>query len=422
MGVLIWLAASSCQAQEWNPGKQLSQYIHDESGRKLKLSFEFRMRPENRTGVTLGLDPDYTALVTRTRVGMTWQPLPWLKMGGMMQDARVPGYGPGAPWNLRDPADLEEGYVEMHSASTGLGLSIGRMLLNYGEGRLIGVPHWSNVPRSFDQARLLYTRRRAQLELVFVSQIKIRPEGFNRPVLGDHLWGTYNSFPDLFGKNRLEFYILRHNNSLVPGTGVNTAGFRLVGPLPARSRYSLEGALQNGRLAGASHAAGAWYSLIGRQWTLAKRTLDISAEYKFASGTANPADKSQNRTFDQLFPANHDKFGHEDLFGWRNMHNVRSLTTYSLTQALAANFMYDSYWLASPRDAVYNGNGRPVVADPSGKSGRHVGQEFDGYLTLRFDSLLFGGGYARLVPGEFLRKTRPGVHSTFLYVFYMYSF
>ena len=84
--------------------------------------------------------------------------------------------------------------------------------------------------------------------------------------------------------------------------------------------------------------------------------LDLTAEYKYASGTKNPQDTSRVSTFDQLFPANHDKFGHMDLFGWRNIHAVRSQATLGVTRSFAVNFMYNSWWLAS---------GPPVLDFPS---------------------------------------------------------
>jgi hypothetical protein len=40
----------------------------------------------------------------------------------------------------------------------------------------------------------------------FVIPDRVRLGEFNRPVLGDHVWATYNSFPDFYKKNLLEVY------------------------------------------------------------------------------------------------------------------------------------------------------------------------------------------------------------------------
>ena len=45
---------------------------------------------------------------------------------------------------------------------------------------------------------------------------------------------------------------------------------------------------------------------------------------------------------------------------WRNLHNARSLAVFGLAKGLALNLMYNSFWLASPRDALYNASGRVI--------------------------------------------------------------
>jgi len=50
-----------------------------------------------------------------------------------------------------------------------------------------------------------------------------------------------------------------------------------------------------------------------------------------AAGT--PA--TRDGTFDQLYASNHDRFGRADLFGWRNIHNLRSLNTLHVAKPVA---------------------------------------------------------------------------------------
>ena len=152
------------------------------------------------------------------------------------------------------------------------------------------------------------------------------------------------------------------------------------------------------------------------------RQLDISGEYKYASGTKNPQDATHSRTFDQLYPANHDKFGHEDLFGWRNVHNARSVATLAVTKNFAVNGMYDNFWLASRKDALYGLGGQALVRSIDGSAGRHVGQEADLFATYHYKHFLLGGGYGHVFAGEFLRKTTPGVGPAYLYLFHTYVF
>jgi hypothetical protein len=433
--VLCLLPLARGGAQDWDIGARAATAISGATGQTLQLSFEQRGRYEDRTGNTFGKDVDVAAGLLRTRLGLTYKPVPWLKFSGMAQDCRAPWYGPGAPNNLRDQADWHEGYIELFPAyKRGFGMMVGRlMLLSYGEGRLIGISQWSNTSRTYDNARMYWRFARAQFEVLLVSQVKVRLGEFNRPVLGDRVWGTYNVFPNFYKKHLLEAYVLRHDQNRPGGftggsskdgtdkLGVNTLGFRLAGPVAYGVKYSLEAALQRGKVGSADLSAGAWFAGLSRRWSVAHKTLDAEAEYKYASGTANPADPTHSGTFDQLYAANHDKFGHQDLLGWRNIHNARSLTDLGLTKNAAIHFMYDNYWLANCKDALYSGSGKVIVRSASGAAGRHVGQETDVYGTYKYGHFTFGAGYGHFFSGQFVQKTTPGVGSTYLYVFHTYS-
>lgn len=383
----------------------------------LRLSFEQRGRYELREGLGFGREPDLFTGLARTRLGITWKAAGWLKLSAMAQDSRAPWYGPNAPASVRDPLDLQEGYVELFGErKTGPGLSAGRRMIGYGESRLIGSPPWGNLGRTWDHARLWYRLPKAQFEVLFASPVKVRIGEFNRPALGDRIWGTYNAFPDFHGQNLLEAYYLRHEQTRL---GIHTFGFRLAGPLPAGARYGLESAIQTGKVGAAPHRAGAWFSSLGRQWQVGARTLNLAGEYKFASGSS---DSSKSGTFDQMYPANHDKFGHQDLIGWRNIHHLRALATLGLAKGLAANVMYSSFWLASVTDALYNSAGRPVAHSPGGAAGRHVGQEADVFATYRYSHFLIGAGYGYFFNGGFVRRATPGLRPTYLYLTHTVSF
>lgn len=391
---------------------------------RVKLTFEQRFRYESREGVNFGRDPDLFTGLARTRLGVSVKAASWLKLSAMAQDSRAPWYGRFAPNTVRDPLDLQEAYFEMFGdRKTGFGMTAGRMMLNYGETRLIGSPQWGNLARTWDHARAYYRLPRARFEVLLVSPVKVRIGDFNRPVLGDRIWGTYNSFPDIYRKSLLEVYALRHDQNRPGGftggssatgadkLGVNTFGFRVAGPFAAGTKYSVEVAAQTGKVGPARQRAAALATSVSRRWLAGKRALDLSGEYKFAS-----------RTFDQMYPANHDKFGHQDLFGWRNLHNARSIATCGVTKNLALNFMYNSIWLASAREALYNGAGRPITRSAAGTAGRHVGQETDLFATYKFSHFQLGAGYGYFFKGRFIERTTPGIRPTYLYLFHTFSF
>jgi hypothetical protein len=352
----------------------------------------------------------------------------------MMNDSRAPLFGPEASGSDRNPFDLQEGYLELFpDYEKGFGLIVGRRMINYGESRLIGTSDWGNVSTSFDQARLQYRLPRATIELLWVSPARART-GFDRPVPGDHVWGTYNSFPNLLGKTLVEAYVLRrernrpggfNGGSRQDGTDrieQNIFGFRLKGPMGHGFTQTLEGVLQSGKVGPASLRAWGWVVTLARRWNILGKPLDFSGEYKFASGTHNPDDRARSGTFDTIYAANHDKFGHQDLFGWRNIHNVRVLARYGWFKNFTLNVMYNNSWLASRRDALYTNTGGIIAQDSSGSAGRHVGQEWDVFATYKYKYHTFGAGYGYFFKGDFIRNTTPGVNPTYAYVFHTFAF
>ncbi len=433
--IMSFSVVAPVHAQNWDFGARAGDSISSQTERVLKLSFEQRGRYETRSGQAFGRDPDLSTGLYRTRLGLTVTPASWIKFSAMVQDARAPWYGPGAPNTVRDQADLQESYFELFPDSKrGFGMAAGRRMVNYGEARLIGSPQWSNLSRTFDHARVYYRLPKGQLEFLVVSPVKIRIGEFNRPALGDRIWGMYNTFPDVFPVGLVDVYVLRHDQNRPGGfTGgrtadgtdrvrVTTFGGRMAGPVAMGVKFSLEGAVQTGEVGSAKHRAGAWFSGLSRRWKVHGKSLDVSGEYKYASGTSDPANPNRVSTFDQLYPANHDKFGHQDLFGWRNIHNLRSVESLSVTKSVSLNFMYNNSWLASARDGLYSGQGKSIARSAAGTAGRHIGQETDVFCTWKYKHLQFGAGYGYLFKGEFIRKTTPGVNPSYAYVFHTYSF
>jgi hypothetical protein len=423
---LALLAGKFAAGQSSNPGDELNQIVADETGGRLKFTFEFRTRLETRTGNNFGRSPDLQNPLFRTRIGAQFDATRWLRIVGMGQDSRAPFYGATPPPTARDSMDLHQGFLEFFAQDqTGFGAIVGRQMITLGEGRLIGVPDWLNTARTYDTTRLYYRFPSARFEVLLVSPVKVRPDSFNRPDLGDRVWGTYDRFTKLIPNGTVEAYLLRHDQNRPGGftgpgrLGINTLGGRATGPLPGALRYSIEAAAQDGNTGLIPHRGYAWFSGVSRTLPL-RLPLDLEAEYKYASGTRNSA--VRDGTFDQLYPANHDKFGHADLFGWRNLHDLRSLETLHITKPLALNFMYNNWWLASATDALYNGSGLPIVRSPKGTAGTHVGQEGDCFATYQVAGWTFGAGFAHIFAGEFLHRTTPGVNTRYMYVFQSYGF
>ena len=426
--VILLLVGGVAAAQIPNPGGELNQLLGQKTGGRFRLIFELRVRDESRTGNNFGLAKNLDNPLLRTRIGAQFDAAEWFRISATGQDARAPEYGGVAPTTARDSMDLHEAYLEFFARrKTGFGAVFGRQVIALGEGRgrLIGDSQWTNTSRSYDTARLYYRLPSARLEVLMVSVVKIKADRFNVPDLGDRVWGTYDTFTKMIPKGTVDLYLLRHDQNRIGGftgvgrLGIHTLGGRAEGPLPGMLKYSLEAAIQNGKTGQVPHRGYAWFSGISRPVHLAQ-PLDLEVEYKYASGSRNAA--ARDNTFDQLYASNHDRFGRADLFGWRNIHNLRSLDTLHVTKPLALSAMYNDWWLASPADALYNSSGAAIVRSAKGNAGTHVGQEADVFGTYQASGWTFGAGMAHVFAGGFLHATTPGVNTNYLFVFQSYAF
>lgn len=425
--VVILTCAFSCSAADFGKdvGKELNTALAERTGGKLQLIFEFRSRLEHRPGQSLGAEPELFADFTRSRAGLVFKPASWIRFTGVAMDARAPLYGTPAPSSARDPLDLHEAYIEIRpEQKLGFGAVIGRSVANYGDTRIVGSPQWAYIPRTYDGARAFWSGGRIRLEVLLLSPVKLNSANWNKPSMGERIEGTYNSV-NVNPHVTAELYALRRRQNRPAGfTGagrliVNTFGSRVFGPIARGYRYSVELAEQTGHIGPLPHRANAWSLQVGKKATLAGRAIDLSAEYKYASGGSDP---NRSGTFDQLYPAAHDKLGHVDALGWRNVRNAKALAVWSWNKQLTINVMFNDSWLANRRDAAYNLQGRPLGRSPSGTAGSHIGREADIFASYKRSGFTIGGGYGYFFVGEFLRRVTRGVAPQYAYVFQSYSF
>jgi hypothetical protein len=74
------------------------------------------------------------------------------------------------------------------------------------------------------------------------------------------------------------------------------------------------------------------------------------------------------------------------------------------------------FWLASATDAVYNSSGGAIARDVTGRSGNHIGKEFDFYTWYEVNrEIHVGVGVGHLLPGEFLAQVTKGAAYTYPY-------
>jgi hypothetical protein len=249
-------------------------------------------------------------------------------------------------------------------------------------------------------------------------------------VPGSNFYGVYGSFQNVVPKATFEPYVLWHvapSNPALPETlgrghlNEVTVGLHWKGTLPADFDYDMELDGQTGSLGAQSISAWAGYAGVGKTFRSAPSAPRVFIEGNYASGTKNPAGHVW-RTFDQLYPSNHDKFGFADVIGRRNLLQFRAGAEENLTKRWKLTQQFEGYWLATANDNFYSGSGAIAVPAHPGAS-RHVGNEVDLVAEYLFNTgLSFGFGYAHLFAGQFLKTTTPGHDYSYPYAYFEYNF
>ena len=423
--VLLLILSNAFGFAQSDPLQKAADAVHKNSDGKVSVHLEERSRWEERYGNNFGAAKNQQDMLSRIRISADYQPVKWFSISGMGQDARAPWFGPGAPSSVRDSMDLHEAFVTLGAKKQPLNFSFGRQMINYGETRVIGVPQWTNTSRTYDFVRAGFSNPKILVDALLISPVIVLPDTFNNPEFGNRYWGVYSIIPKYWRGSSMDLYVLRHSQNKIGGwtgtgtLGTNDFGARFYGPLPAKFNYSLEGIGQTGHLGVLNQRAYAWFAGISRPVKVAAMPVDTSVEYKVASGSH--AGGTHSATFDQFTPANHDKFGHEDLFGWRNLRTFKTLETLHPTKALAFNVMYTHESLFSATDGVYSSAGTRIAISPKGTAGRTVGQELDGFATYTWGAHTFLAGFGHFFKGPFVQNATPGINPRYFYIAQQYT-
>jgi hypothetical protein len=355
-------------------------------------------------------------LLNRLRLNLDVRPSRWLKFSFQAEDARPFGQNAQpAPASQKESMDLRVGYVQFGGEEGTAILRAGRQPLDFGEGRLLSDPAWSNVGRTFDAARLTLRRGSAKVDLFTGSVVSVDPLSFDRSTFVGHLHGAYGSLGGLVPNATIEPYAFwrldhsyRNENGALGNLDQKTIGLRWDGKLPRGLDYNSEIAGQTGSWAGDRIRAWMGHWVVGQRLPGARHRPRVFIELNRASGDAGLKD-GRHGAFEVLFPGSHDKYGLTDLFCASNLIHFRPGVQYTVRTNLMLSAAYNEFWLASAGDALYVG-GKAVARSLDGSAGTHIGHEGEvqAQWTVSAATAVVVG-YGHLFPGEFLRKTTSGV-------------
>lgn len=407
----------------------LSEQLNEKLPYWLRFSGELRERFTDYSGASYKPNSTNDYEEQRIRLGMTIAPTKWASFVAEFQDARVFGVTPALP-PYQDTAQLFQAYAKFGvQEGNGFSLQAGRFQMNFGNNRLIGDSWWTQVSRSFDGVRAAYQQGRLRIDTFATSVVIMRDGVFDHHLEGNNLYGVYASTHDIIPHASFDVYQFWN---LRPSFSVQnlkaghldewTTGFRWVGALPYNLDYRTEMAYQLGTLSVDKIRAWMGHWVGGYSFKDARFTPRLFVEFDYGSGSNN-VKNGYDETFDPIFPSTHDKLGLADQIGWRNIKDLRFGQEFKLARKWSLATSIHDFWLANAHDALYPTRGSVAASDPAGKSGTHVGEEFDiqaVYMPTRQTQI--GTGYGRLFTGEFLRKTTKNVDYNVWYMLMEYVF
>jgi hypothetical protein len=381
----------------------------------ISFGLEERFRYEGYRNGSFKLHNNDSYILLRSRLLMKLKPTAWLQIVTQLQDSRPfmqkPPWGPP---NL-NAWDLKLAYVQIGDPETHwISLRVGRQLINY-NNTIIADSQWRNQGRSYDAvvANMHYSRYR--LGLFAASAVVPLAQGISHHQAGNNIYGAYGRIDRIVPQSTLEPFVLWR---LQPSVAIETTanpktakqnewawGVRFKGLVLKSLDYSAQYIVERGNNGPNAIRAFGTTGGLGYRFQQVWWKPRVFWQYDYASGDRNPKDNVHG-TFDTMYPTAHDRFGIADLFGWQNIISQRLGLTIEPRHRWTITGQYLNLYLASSTDALYNSSGAAMVQDTTGKSGTHIGQEYDAYTWYELNRHInVGMGVGHLQSGEFLQKT-----------------
>ena len=359
--------------------------------RALGWGLEQRFRYEVRDGIGFNEAVEDDFLLSRTRVWVNGEIGSLLEFHFEGRDAHAFGddFLAGDNPAFEDDFDIFQAYIAAKITDQAK-VRIGRQMIAFDDHRLVGNFLWSNTSRSFDGIRGIFENDQLALNLGAVQVVRIFPDNRNHRNYNDQFYflhATAKKTP----VEKLKTSVFAYFRDTEFGGGMErnqyTIGTRVWGDVgDLGCFYDFFGAYQFGDVSrpGASDqdiSAFALHGEVGHTFQDAPLTPRWSVEGNWASGDHNPGGGTV-RTFDQLYPTNHFKYGIADVVGLRNARNVGTHLKVKPTENTNASLSYFAFWVDHTQDSLYNAGGRATVAPASGSNNKFVGHEVDAQFDI----------------------------------------
>ncbi|MFH1440806.1 MAG: alginate export family protein [Candidatus Omnitrophota bacterium] len=318
--------------------------------------------------------------------------------------------------NQRDNFDLHQLFLRFNNiGSQPVDFKAGRQEIQYGKGRLIAAPIWSNAIRSFDAIVLHIHPQQAYYDFLFAEVVKYNTDNFNKIQHKEKLMGAYVGC--MWDKIAMfiEGYFLPQIIRGDAKTSRYTVGSRIHGKLFSNLLYDFELPYQFGKTAGKTIKAYAIHFDLTAGYSSVPLGPVFNIIYNQASGDKNPNDKKTN-TFIPLYQSTHAPYGLMDFFRWENMREFAAKITLNINQQFRIIPQTNFFWLMSKNDSWYNSSGTALRTKTTGDRDYYVGQEIS--LRIQYDfikNIKLEVGGAHFFTGGYVKDTGPNNDADWLY-------
>jgi hypothetical protein len=322
-----------------------------------------------------------------------------------------------------DDADFHQVFLDLQlpdGDQEKLTLRIGRQEMQYGSLRMISSRETPNIRRSFDAARVMYSRERIKIDAFYGSEVTTSPKGFdNHSFKGTLIWGSYLSLPDRKFKGGDDFYYIGYhsdNSVYNDGNGKenrHTFGARRYGNIGSVFYFNTEAIYQFGKLNtdGKPKNISAFaleFDYHYRDQKRVKLVKDIGIKFDYTSGDRQHGD-DRLQSFNPLFP-NPTYFGALRLMTPVNLMDVHPSITFLVWKKWELLADCDWFWRSSLEDGVYI---QPRILERKGEiSGeRFVGTQPSLTLTGQINRHIdFSIESSYFITGAFVKATGLSQH------------
>ncbi len=344
---------------------------------KVNVGFEERLRYEYKSDFDFNdrLKGNGSLFYNRLRINSTFSLKDEYELFLEGLDAKVGNYQIKKTAQA-DDFDLHQAYIQIkHLMGSDIVLKAGRQELNYGKGRLIAAPTWSNRVNSFDAAVFRYANDSFYGDVFIGYNVKYYAHQANHINGEEMVNGIYLGYKQ-DKRFLLESYFLSliDNNKKATGHIKRfTVGLRSQASFLKDYAYDFEFPFQFGEDGAKDIRAYALHLDVSRNFDIALKPK-LTLEFNLASGDHSASD-SKNTTFIPLYQSTHGPYGIIDFFRWQNMREAAVMLTLSPLKKLQVTPEMHFFWLDDVRDSWYNSSGTKLRTGTKGNESSFAGTE-----------------------------------------------